>query len=572
MYGKDKSPVGLVEPSGRLDSSLAWRLHQPSDTSLDLENGQKVDLTSMIKGAGYHPDNLLFSHIHRHTDESGTCQDEYPKKVLECHEQFSDNIASSMMAKVEVLFGSIAQKHVIKRNLVEILPLWGEFHGLLLLLCLEKGYSNPDNRYKLRRVMLAAHRPEIVFYQGDIASSRQEKIMIAAIRMSGDAKTYWENGYYSRKLWLSRVSNVDRLHESEANTDCDISSIQTTRATTILRDNEIPSGLDQDDDRGAWDDYLFLYRPYSNEELRDVIPQALIALGEATLSPENWRVPTDLPEPVQKWLRGQRHVLFPKTPISSFQDFTDAISSILNVPTGTESIKELIEKIIARQSNHLTTVKGAHQQFWHSRFDGSVIEVVCKTCGGSLNPDSEPRWSVMQPGAYFARQRRCSACSGQERFATPKCQEVATIYIKRAGDFLFSKSKITESPITGYLREKGVEDLDLPSEVECWCSICTDKTTTKDGSGRFYDKEPRWTIGDPLYLERQRYCETCASKQLGSKHSTFFVPTDEGIASISQPNLMKFHKSYASLGRQAHEALLTKQFARQSSRKRKRDE
>jgi hypothetical protein len=89
-------------------------------------------------GNGFKPSNtLLFDHIHRREATSEAIE-EYHEKVLECHENFTDSIADSMKAKVEIIWGRKVQQRLIQTNDFEVLPLWGDFEGVILMLAYEK--------------------------------------------------------------------------------------------------------------------------------------------------------------------------------------------------------------------------------------------------------------------------------------------------------------------------------------------------------------------------------------------------------------------------------------------------
>lgn len=191
--GQRMSPRELVKPSGNLESPLALRLNQPSFTTKHVNDGEVADprngCIAVVMGSGYREDTLLFDHVHRRSHDSKTIEgQDYPPNVFQCHEQFTDTIAQSMLAKVEVLFGARVQKRILQQQGIDILPLWGEYEGVLLLLAHEESYNNRDIRYKLRRVMLLACHPQYMYYQDATSpiSLRQERTLVAAILMTGD--------------------------------------------------------------------------------------------------------------------------------------------------------------------------------------------------------------------------------------------------------------------------------------------------------------------------------------------------------------------------------------------------
>lgn len=74
-YGEETPPRQfLVRPSGSLTSSIAHRLNQPSFTTNIASNGETADRTnpciSMVMGAAYPKNALLYDQIHRRDHES----------------------------------------------------------------------------------------------------------------------------------------------------------------------------------------------------------------------------------------------------------------------------------------------------------------------------------------------------------------------------------------------------------------------------------------------------------------------------------------------------------------------
>jgi hypothetical protein len=88
----------------------------------------------MVMGNIYEPGNtLLFDHIHRRESTSEAIE-EYHEKVLECHEDFTDSIAESMKAKVEIIWGQKVQQRLIQTEDIAVLPLWGDFEDVVIML------------------------------------------------------------------------------------------------------------------------------------------------------------------------------------------------------------------------------------------------------------------------------------------------------------------------------------------------------------------------------------------------------------------------------------------------------
>lgn len=144
LFQEPPSPE-LVKPSGSLTSPLAYRLNQPSFTTECRENAETADPTngclSMIMGNAYTPNTLIFDHIHRRDAESeGITQ--YPQALRNIHEKYTADIAQSMQAKVEIFYGQKVQERFLQTQDVEILPLWGDYKDVVLLLACESSYDS----------------------------------------------------------------------------------------------------------------------------------------------------------------------------------------------------------------------------------------------------------------------------------------------------------------------------------------------------------------------------------------------------------------------------------------------
>ncbi|KKP03431.1 hypothetical protein THAR02_04460 [Trichoderma harzianum] len=293
----------------------------------------------MVMGNVYTPDTLVFDHIHRRDARSEGIQ-QYPPRLLSSHEDFTRDIAQSMTAKVEILYEKKKlQQRVLQTQGFEILPLWGEFEGVILLLALESSYGNVDPRYRFRRIMLVASHPQHMFYQsrGNATALRQDKVMEAAALMVCSAVP-WVDGYFSDKLWMSRVASHLQLQEIRL-----FGKIlgKEDRIPTVLQIDEDEAGqLDKSAEWGAWGVY-FDAQPHSNSKLVGLIPPALKALRKSKSS-NTWNELTDLPEPVLEWIRGQKHALFPDVPLSNFSEMISALEEFLEGPIP-KSVSEPID-------------------------------------------------------------------------------------------------------------------------------------------------------------------------------------------------------------------------------------
>jgi hypothetical protein len=347
-WKKDISPAHLVRPSGSLNAPLAHHLNQPSFTTIQSENGETADQTNgciaMVMGNVYNTETLLFDHVHRREATSEAIK-QYPSEILAHHENFTRSIMESMRAKAEVVWGLKVQQRLIETYRFEVLPLWGDFEGVVALLSYESNYRNADSRFTFRRLILLPCHPQAMFYQRPHSTTaiRQDKIMLAAARMV-HSRVPWVLDYYSEKKWYACVPN--RLRQ--------LAHIQHRLSDlTILYEDE--TAMKESIPTGSWHDILFLKQPYSNQELRQLIPPALAVL-KSDCSLNSWRVPSDLPKPVFEWLQGQKQILFADVAISSFTDIVQTLMRILQMPQRGNSeqlLPDLLQAMLLHQQKIL---------------------------------------------------------------------------------------------------------------------------------------------------------------------------------------------------------------------------
>jgi hypothetical protein len=222
-------------------------------------------------------------------------------------------------------------------------------------------------------------------------------------------------------------------------------------------------------------------------------------------------------------------------------------------------LNDLVLELMLQQQAQLDTVRKLDLEnlLFHS-LNGDPIEYSCP-CGTRRGTDYEPRYSCKRPLHYVMRPKRCRSekCnpSGLKNGASKDLSSVlndipsvkhcarrlraTTDYIKRGERW----AQVLLSP---------VDATHLPGVVEAWCINCQDNTKIADGSSTFFDRSPRWTIGNKrsLYLERQPLCITCNEHGRGPR----FVPVDPRIPSIFSQVLAGFVDNFKgySLATQAH--------------------
>lgn len=270
--------------------------------------------------------------------------------------------------------------------------------------------------------------------------------------------------------------------------------------------------------------------------------------------------------------------MFSSVAISSFEDVLEALESLLETRVSRsrpDALQWILRQTLVHQQQHLETFTLSHQQAYHSRFDGRVIELRCPKCKKRMGHDTSPRWAVHMPGCYILPYRKCT-CGHQGPSSVADAG--VTHYTKAQARNLYrpptSKRKFDYEP---YLQRLEEEDGSRPSPVDSWCIQCKEKTELYGGTNILTDKEPRWTISTPsFYLERSRACNRC-HKELyplsGRPNATRLVPVDHIVPSIHSKALRTLHDRYSGLGYIAKVTLLGKLLpSSKVSRKRKRGE
>lgn len=530
----------------------------------------------MVMGNVYKPGHtLLFDHIHRRDHQSEAIE-EYDASLLSCHEGFTNDIAASMTAKVEIIHGAKVQRRLLLTQDFDVLPLWGDFEGVVLILAHEKDYCNGDTQFRLRRVMLMACHPQHMFYQpkGSAVAIRQDKTMVAAALMVRNCVPLVKN-YFAEKKWFPNIPSLLRNREIRALGHI-VARAHRMPPATILEQDDSDASAGTGKDEGVWAS-CFYKKPHSNDDLRKLIPLALDDLA-ACESSTDWKQPFDLPHRVLEWFLGQKQILFSSVAISSFQDVLEALERLLETRVSRsrlDALQWILRQTLVHQQQHLETVTLSHQQAYHSRFDGRVIKLSCPKCKKPVGHDTSPRWAVHMPGCYIIPHRRCTCGhQGQSSVADAGVSHYTTAQARNLYQPPTSRRKFDFEPYLQRPEKEGGSRL-LP--VDCWCIRCKEKTELYDGTNILTDKEPRWTISTPsLYLERSRACKRCQEELYplsGRPIATRLVPVDPTVPSIHSKVLRTFHDRYAGLGYVVKVILLGKLLpSSKVSRKRKRGE
>ena len=175
-----------------------------------------------------------------------------------------------------------------------------------------------------------------------------------------------------------------------------------------------------------------------------------------------------------------------------------------------------------------------------------VVEAMCYNCRQPMHLDTKARWSVMRPGHYVTRNRRCNTdfCHGKLRVAIPRDKSILFVLNGREHLLVSTTRNIWEDWRDGIRAPKDCKGK-LSEPVESWCINCTENTKLSGDRTRCVDESPRWTMGDPpKYVERQPICLNCRSE---GRSGSRFIPVDITIPSIYKRRVTIFEESFGNL-------------------------
>ena len=172
---------------------------------------------------------------------------------------------------------------------------------------------------------------------------------------------------------------------------------------------------------------LWLNQPsHNNIDLKtSIIPGALKVWDDNADNAErfDWNHPSDLPEPVLKWLEGSKYAIFNSEPIP---DSDEAIIQVIHNLAGKvnsaekPSLAQSLRVLIVKQANLVALIgRTKYNQHVHCGV-GQKLIVACQTCG-LQSQDDNPVWIVTMPGHYLNRQRPCNSniCGGKHPAREP---------------------------------------------------------------------------------------------------------------------------------------------------------
>jgi hypothetical protein len=386
----------------------------------------------------------------------------------------------------------------------------------------------------------------------------QEKIILAAVAMTGESDIPVVPEYFTKKKWryLQRNSFAGiKIQGNMRGLFKKSSSQPSLPSTESLSNQQHASALENED----WNSY-FDQNPHSNDTLRELLPLALEAIENHMQHHPiaDWIHPAEFPTAVLKWFKGQNPILY-RHPLRAPIDIALVVQSCMNASeTKIEPVPIMFLKLMKKQTQILSTTQGIHQNLWHSSFNDESIATKCQKCGGPGPDDLNPRWHVRRPGVYLARRsRQCisESCRGKCLVFNPA--DTSIPWVPYSYEWLLSMQSRRTPNWNDLIRLPDQTHSLAPNVVETWCINCKDETQLKQDptSNVFVDENPRWTLGErrPLYIERVLACKRCEAT---TNCTGRFVPKDPSIPSITMQNIKKFATRFSSFPAFIQEILL----------------
>lgn len=362
---------GFVGPSGLLNAGVMHHLNQPSYSTLNHVDGEIADTSNgciaMLMGNAFKKnETLIFDDLRRRSKKSESYET-YPQEVIDCHVSWTQDICASATAKVEIMYGIHVQKRVLQRWAITILPLWGALCDVFLFLVHESNFSNPDETYRFRRVVLFACHPQRLYYEpaGSDLARLQDSITSTATKIAKDG-TPCIKDYFLKKKWrdgsdLWRQIEIKALGTTLEKT---FDTLQYVDKTKGSKDNALAAQSVTEEE--GWGRY-FSSNPYSNDDLRHLLPSALQAIDDHR--DEQWNDPSDFPEAVREWFRGQKQILFYEFCIHGTSDIAKVFEASympIKAELSTFSLQDMLRCMMLQQTLILEKVKGKKLDLYHS--------------------------------------------------------------------------------------------------------------------------------------------------------------------------------------------------------------
>ena len=552
----------LVAPSGSLNSNIAHHAHQPSLLTQTPNYGETADATNpciaIIMGSAFQlGHSLIFDHVSRREEKSEGLQ-VYPESILHCHESFVQQIRESMQAKVEVIYGLHVKNKILQdqRLSFDMLPLWGAYRGVQLVLDRETNYNNAEPEHMYRRFLLFAVHPQRFLYGQNYAESkRQDMHMEVAAKIS---RIPYVQQYFEERKWRSHVpinfrnviklrSIFDAIAQSSTSANTVSCTARTGAGHSAGKKSKI---LEESSSMGPPASQMM---PLSVQELRSLVPlaQESMKATEGQL-PSNLEELSNLPACVQQWLARHWVPVFKENSPIGITGIRAIHSRYCNYEKDdtkkATTITTMIIDLLGLHAERLCRLKKSPiDDLIYYTFDPlESMATLCNRYRKDLAMDVEPRWSVFRFGHYVLRGRRCNSntCKGSQQGAVPR-DDTPHVWAKR-----LELSATTARKIRGQWRGavRSPEDCNeaLAKPVESWCIHCKEKTKVHSNGDRFIDTSPRWDLGSPpKYIERRPNCLNCPLE--GRTGTARFVPINSKIISIYKKRLSQFEEQWGHL-------------------------
>lgn len=512
----------------------------------------------MIMGNAFEKDHsLLYDHLLRRDEKSEGLQ-KYPEDVVKCHEAFIQTVRESMEAKVEVVYGAAVRERMLQKQgyKFDLLPLWGEYDDIYIILDRESNYSNAQQGHRYRRIIVFVAHPQRFFYPKPEECARQDKLLAVASKIAG---VNFIQRYYNDQKWRTIVplnfSSVVKkkfygfLEQPQSDGDSDNASGKVPMTSMLTLANASTSQV-----VGGYKDFFFDNEkpPFSVQELRKILPVVVATETEHSYHLHKWESLADFPEPVGAWFRRQGQTLFEGRLINGPADIMLVYRQLCTVEghLGENlSLAEMIYGLIKMQARMIEKlpISSLDDLIYYRLRPFDVIGAICYNCRQPMSQDTEARWAVMRRGHYVIRRRRCNSgiCQGKCRAGIPRDSSIP---------FVWGSRPDLSAQISPRIREDWRETIRDPKDcegklsqpLESWCIICKENTQLLGDRTRYLDEVPRWTIGDPpKYVERRPICLNCQSE--GRPGTARFVPVDATIPSIYKKKLTSIEKNFGGL-------------------------
>ena len=201
---------------------------------------------------------------------------------------------SSSAAKVEVIYGQHIQRRILKTMKCSLLPLWGPYSGVFLVLRYESNSSNADQNFLIQRILLFATCPQRFSCEpsGNTANVRQDLTFQVAARFT---RINFDSTYCQTKKRLSQIPSVSELgqHFLKDVYTAEHASLQDLNGR-VEANSKSDLGLESQDSEskeksefGRWSSY-FNQKPYCDDVSRKLLPAAINAVDSAIALGSEW--------------------------------------------------------------------------------------------------------------------------------------------------------------------------------------------------------------------------------------------------------------------------------------------